>query len=444
MKVPCENISTEFGTNEFVMRSIRNAEMGDKKILKHIAPHASSIDKWKSSFEPEQVQKILETLGRDIFDRLDYQKAFKEACEFIGTDCENISAKGEMEKLVFRYENFFAESPATSPHAERVLLKKNNESLKKSLKRCERESEDRLEVIRRQGSELKKAEGRLNHTENLLRQSKSHVLHLQKDLDERLNVIRGQGDRLEMLKGTRNDLENQMVRLKSQMQERMAVILRQGDELARLKGMNNDLENQMVRLKSQMQERMAVIFSQGDELGRLQGMNNDLQNRMRQLQSQKCQAERELQERLDVIQRKGDEIGRLQGQINQAQKQLEDRLAVIRRQGDELGRLGGLKNDLALQLEHLKATKEQAYRHLDERMEVIRKQGTKIGRLEGELARQKALIDKNRHAIRCLELWQQRIIDQFGDLSRTHGIRMLKILKKWRDFEDAVMQSPFS
>lgn len=52
--------------------------MGDKKIFSHSSPHASSINRWKEGLAPADVQRLIDVIGRDPFERMGYDETIRD------------------------------------------------------------------------------------------------------------------------------------------------------------------------------------------------------------------------------------------------------------------------------------------------------------------------------------------------------------------------------
>jgi len=62
----------DYAANEQHLESLRRTSMGDKKVFGHSKPHRQSVDQWKKVLNKEEVQLLLDILGRATFERMGY------------------------------------------------------------------------------------------------------------------------------------------------------------------------------------------------------------------------------------------------------------------------------------------------------------------------------------------------------------------------------------
>jgi len=96
----------EYAANQPLMRAYRDASMGDKKILDASGLHSQSIDRWRKDLSPVDVARIVRTLGRDVFDALDYAALYEDACAYAGVDRVSVSEAGRMNELLRAYNDY--------------------------------------------------------------------------------------------------------------------------------------------------------------------------------------------------------------------------------------------------------------------------------------------------------------------------------------------------
>lgn len=94
----------DYGKNTELIQSYSSKLMGDKKMLGHANPHTLSINRWQKELSQEEVEKIVTTLGGELFKRLGYYEDYKQALKFIGLKEVEVNQRGKLDTLIAKHQ----------------------------------------------------------------------------------------------------------------------------------------------------------------------------------------------------------------------------------------------------------------------------------------------------------------------------------------------------
>lgn len=89
LNIEMEETMLSFAKNEKLLQQYSKAEIGDKKILHTKGVHTKSVGNWRNALSPEEVKRILVTLGKDLFIKLGYLDNYNQAAEWAGVKPED-------------------------------------------------------------------------------------------------------------------------------------------------------------------------------------------------------------------------------------------------------------------------------------------------------------------------------------------------------------------
>jgi protein-tyrosine sulfotransferase len=194
--LPFEEGMLNYGENRALMKMYADAAMGDKKILEHTRTHDCSVGRWRDLLTPEEMRKVLLTLGRDLFMRLGYNDLIDEAAARAGINPAGIDEKGKLDQLFEQYTSYVDKDLPRSGGVQRTLIARQNAQLQAKLAEGESDRAARLEVIKRLSEQLAASEAdraarleQIHELTRLLQESEA-------DRAARLEVIHEQARRL--------------------------------------------------------------------------------------------------------------------------------------------------------------------------------------------------------------------------------------------------------
>lgn len=85
--------------NAALMERYAASTLGDKRTLALDGPATHAIGRWRAAFTPAEVQRVLTTLGSEIFATLDYTAEWREAAAFAGLSENSVSRRGRLDQL---------------------------------------------------------------------------------------------------------------------------------------------------------------------------------------------------------------------------------------------------------------------------------------------------------------------------------------------------------
>jgi protein-tyrosine sulfotransferase len=117
--VPYEPGLEDYDRGDPGFSAMKDQLMGDKNIFTHTRPHAQSVDKWKQRFTPEEVQRLINVIGRKCLERMGYHRTIKEVkklgCHFPYED--------EVDDALFALEEKARAMPAENGAKYHLLLR---------------------------------------------------------------------------------------------------------------------------------------------------------------------------------------------------------------------------------------------------------------------------------------------------------------------------------
>jgi len=96
----------DYGHNQDLMETYRRATMGDKKLLDHNAAHGRSVGRWRDLLTAQEVQKILLTLGTDVFRRLGYEGQLHDAMIRGELNPSDLSPDGRLPEVFKAFDQY--------------------------------------------------------------------------------------------------------------------------------------------------------------------------------------------------------------------------------------------------------------------------------------------------------------------------------------------------
>lgn len=272
----------EYGRNTALVGTYRAGSMGDKKVLEHGRAHTKSLGAWKRKLSPEEVGRIVRTLGPAIFARLGYGAAWAEACEFADVEVGSIPADGELDRIERQYESY-----------------EGTEKLALQLAQSESDRAKRLELIESMGKRIEEIEA---------------------DRAKRLEVIETSAARIEKLAAENRNLAGRWERAGAELAERDAAIANQA---VRINMIEADRAN---RLKALEAAAGRLELCEADRARRLEALEATAE-RLREVEADRAR-------RLEVIEKSAAEIKVLRTERDAARAALESPAGkVLRRIG---------------------------------------------------------------------------------------------------------------
>jgi hypothetical protein len=178
-----ETAMLEYGGNADLMHAYQRATMGDKNVLQSRTVHAASVGGWRSILTPDEVARVLRTLGSRLFEDTGYLEQLHEAATYAGLEPSDIEKDGSLLRLFATYQAYAritGESDQLTEVTDRAdvqytLLGQQNEEL-------HRAADERLRLIQRLDRELAAARTDADAKERLIVEQRA-------TLDEQRRVI---------------------------------------------------------------------------------------------------------------------------------------------------------------------------------------------------------------------------------------------------------------
>jgi len=148
-----------YGANRDLMQMHSEKTMGDKKILEHARPHVGSVGRWRDALSPQEIRKVLWTLGRGVFDRLGYADVFEEAAQRADLDPAKIGERGNLDALFRQYAAYAEQGLFASGSVQHTRAVRENARLRAYVTEIEADRAKRLQVIEQQGQQFDQLQG---------------------------------------------------------------------------------------------------------------------------------------------------------------------------------------------------------------------------------------------------------------------------------------------
>ena len=332
-----------YGRNDNIIRSYKQAVVGDRALLAHPGPHDQSIGLWEQILTRQEIAAALHALGRKVFLSMGYAGSMDRACELTGLSLCSVPETGKIDQIRGEYARYLDNSIGSSPGLAHTSINHQLKTLRERLLESETDREQRLETIENQGKQLGELNAELAAARAEAKALRQQVKDVDADREARLQVIRQQGVRLGELEGERNrlkaevaDLKDQTKALEADRAARLAVIEQQGRELGQLEGELNvlrasvaSLQRQVAEIDADREARLRVIEDQGNRLGQTEGERNRLLGEVAALKHHLKISETDRAARLQVIEQQGraiEEHARLLAQLQQENADLAAQL----------------------------------------------------------------------------------------------------------------------
>ncbi|MBI3796452.1 MAG: sulfotransferase [Deltaproteobacteria bacterium] len=292
--LPFEEGIVNYVANTALMQILAEKPLGEKKILEHSRPHASSVGRWREVLTPEELRQILLTLGSDVFVRMGYGDLLREAAARVALDLSEIRDKGRLDYLLELYTTYIEQGLLLSGGIQYTHVARANSLLRVRLAESDADRAARLDVIHAQGQTLGTLEGERNVLRYELADVRQCLADVEADRAARLEVIEAQGQRLGDLAAERN----------------------------RLQAESADFRQHFAQVEADRTARLEVIEEQGQRLGEVEGERNVLQAQFTELQAQFTAVEADRAARLAIIEEQGQRLGAVEAERNALQGQL--------------------------------------------------------------------------------------------------------------------------
>jgi hypothetical protein len=164
-----EDKMLSYAQNEELIALHRSAQMGDKMVLLEKAPHTNSIERWIKNISKADMQKIVDLLGFDIFQRMGYGETIKNL-KVLGVKSESESKSSETRQKIgsinldrlLVLEQQLHEVEADSAARMDQIYKLND-----LLNTCENDRAERHKVIEKQQHKINRLEDELEKLRNM-------------------------------------------------------------------------------------------------------------------------------------------------------------------------------------------------------------------------------------------------------------------------------------
>lgn len=296
----------EYGQNENQMKMHAQNTMGDKKILEHKRPHRDSVGRWKKLLSPEEVKKILKTLGGDLFRRLGCEPLLHEAAAYAQVDPAAIDDKGSLAKLFHELAIYADQRISAAENTPHSLASRQNAQLRSHLDSLRIDYDKRLQVILEQQSAITGLQSSVTQVTRQLEEVSA-------DYDKRLQVILQQQQQVAELQAQHSATE-------SKLQVREADLKKHEESAAAL-------SQQLQELQARTVEQLAAISRH--EASQRQSIAAVSEARLQVT---------DLQARLDALRLDYDRQGRIVLEQQTTASSLNQRLEELRQATENLQR----------------------------------------------------------------------------------------------------------
>lgn len=133
LELPYHKDMLNYQTNPDMADEFMNKKLGDKNLLTQTKPNPNSIGKWVNILSPEEVQKILKTLGKNTFDNLGYLDEYNSAISFAGINNQNIPKEGNYHTIRNLYD-IYVDQKLNLGSLSYSAIGRENTKLQKQLK----------------------------------------------------------------------------------------------------------------------------------------------------------------------------------------------------------------------------------------------------------------------------------------------------------------------
>jgi hypothetical protein len=189
--LPFEANMLHYGANHALMQTYTSATMGDKKLLAHARPHDRSVGRWQEVLTPEEIRKILLTLGRGMFTRLGYEDLFEAAAACADLKADDIDEQGKLDQLFQLYASYVDAGFLKVWELQNTVIARQNMQVRRHGTERAADRAARLEVIRDLQQRLQAAEADRAARLEVIRDLQQHLQAAEADRADRLEVIQG-------------------------------------------------------------------------------------------------------------------------------------------------------------------------------------------------------------------------------------------------------------
>jgi hypothetical protein len=144
-----------YQSNQEQMKQIKNSGFGDTSVLFHQKPHKNSVNKWEQELDDKEAIKIIDTLGRQLFEDLGYREELLYACQKLGLDYDHLSAKGKIQSIFEKLKKYSIEKALNSRGGQRIKIQRKNEFLEERYQKIS-------ELLIEKDQEIELLKGKLN------------------------------------------------------------------------------------------------------------------------------------------------------------------------------------------------------------------------------------------------------------------------------------------
>ncbi len=215
-----EDEMVNYGGNPDLVRAYAASSMGDKKLLGRQRPHTEAVGRWRAVLLPEEIRKVITTLGPNLFSQLGYDETFEGAAASIGLDIADVGKEGKIPALLERYTSYAETRLGDSAVVQDTLGARKERALRARLAQSQADRAARLQVIERQGDEISRLAAEVHR-----------ALEESRTLWERMERMAAERNALE---AELADLRRQFVAAEADRAARLQVIERQGEEIGGL------------------------------------------------------------------------------------------------------------------------------------------------------------------------------------------------------------------